>query len=122
MYIPLVYNTIYNMVKEKECRVRESMKMMGLVDTAYWLSWYFHYTAINIGMVTFAWLILCINVIEYSAKFEIWLMLFLYGQAVFGQVMFISALFSKAKFSGLVGVVLYYVFFFFNFFLTSSTT
>jgi hypothetical protein len=110
------------MVKEKECRVRESMKMMGLTDTAYWFSWFFHYTVINLAMCFLAWLLLCVNVIEYSAKFEIWVMLFMYGEAVFGQIIVVSALFSKAKFSGLVGTVLYYIFFFFNFFLTSAST
>lgn len=122
MYIPIFYNTVYNIVKEKECRVRESMKMMGLTDTPYWFSWFFHYTVINFFMCFLAWFFLCGSVIEYSAKFEVWVMMFMYGEAIFGQIIIVGALFNKAKFSGLVGTVLYYIFFFFNFFLTSAST
>jgi hypothetical protein len=35
------------MVSEKESKARESMKMMGLVDFSYWLSWWTHYFIIQ---------------------------------------------------------------------------
>jgi hypothetical protein len=89
MYVPIVYSTVYRIVQERENRARESMKMMGLTDTPYWLSWFCFYTFQNTILVTAAWLILCINCIEYSKKGEIWLFLWLYGEAVFGQILMI---------------------------------
>jgi hypothetical protein len=66
MFIPPVYNSVFLIVKEKESKVRESMRMMGLTDTPYWLSWLVFYTVINTAMVTLAWIMLLINVINYS--------------------------------------------------------
>ena len=65
-YIPPVYNTVFHLVKEKESRTKESMRMMGMSDTAYWLSWFFYYTIINTMISTLAWLILLFNVINWS--------------------------------------------------------
>jgi hypothetical protein len=44
MFVPVLYNTVYRIVKEKESKTRESMKMMGLTDTSYWMSWFVFYT------------------------------------------------------------------------------
>jgi hypothetical protein len=68
MYVPILYTTVGKMVKEKENRVRESMKIMGLTDTPYWLSWFAFYTIQNTIIATLAWGTLCINCIEYSSK------------------------------------------------------
>jgi len=39
IYIVPLYRLAYRIVNEKETRARESMKMMGLQDTSYWMSW-----------------------------------------------------------------------------------
>jgi ATP-binding cassette subfamily A (ABC1) protein 3 len=46
IYILPTYRLISNIVSEKESKARESMKMMGLVDFSYWLSWFFYYLII----------------------------------------------------------------------------
>jgi hypothetical protein len=66
MFIPPVYNLVFLIVKEKESKTKESMRMMGLTDFPYWLSWFMFYSAINTVIVTFAWLVLVFNVINYS--------------------------------------------------------
>lgn len=55
MYIPPLYRTVYRIVQEKESRVKESMKIMGLGDGAYWLSWYLYFTLVNIAISFLAW-------------------------------------------------------------------
>jgi hypothetical protein len=40
MYIPVMYRTVYRVVSEKTSRAKELMRMMGLSDLPYWLSWY----------------------------------------------------------------------------------
>jgi len=84
IFIPPVYNTVFLMVKEKESRIKESMRMMGMLDSAYWLSWYVYYTCVSSSIVFLSWLILIINCIEYSNSFLILVFMFLYAQAVFG--------------------------------------
>ena len=58
MFIPPLYRTVYRIVAEKESRVKESMKMMGLRDSSYWMSWFTYYTIVNTIMSLLAWYIL----------------------------------------------------------------
>ena len=88
-YIPPVYNTVFLIVREKESRTKESMRMMGMNDFPYWLSWFVYFTCINTVLTTMAWLIMCINVIGSSNHLLVWLYMWLYGQAVFGEVIFL---------------------------------
>ena len=121
-YIPPVYNTVFHLVKEKESRTKESMRMMGMTDTAYWLSWFCYYTLINTAISTLSWIILLINVINYSNVFYVWLFFWLYGQAVFGQIVFLQSLFTSSKYSGIVSTLVYFGSDFFNFLITGQDT
>ena len=87
MFIPLVYRVTYRMVKEKELRTKEIMSMMGMSASSYWLSWLFYFTCINTLMSTCAWAILCFGCMRYTDGMVIFLMLWLYGQAIFGYIM-----------------------------------
>jgi hypothetical protein len=58
MYIPPLYRTVYRIVQEKESRVKESMRMMGLGDLAYWMSWYTYYTTVNFAISFLTWAML----------------------------------------------------------------
>ena len=62
-YIPPVYILVFLLVREKELGVKESMRMMGMTDAPYWISWWFHFTCINTIVSMFAWALLNINII-----------------------------------------------------------
>ena len=111
IFIPPVYNQVFMIVKEKESRVKESMRMMGMRDLSYWLSWYCYYTCVTTAIVLLAWLVLIINVIENSNSFLVFLYFLFYAQAVFSQIMFLSSLFNASKYAGIVGTLIYYGFF-----------
>ncbi len=96
------------MVKEKESRIKESMRMMGMSDFSYWLSWLAYYTILNTIIAFVAWVILCINVIQASNPGYIFLYIWGFGEAVFGQILLIQSLFSKSKFAGIVATLIYF--------------
>lgn len=110
IFIPPVYNTVYLIVREKETRIKESMRMMGMSDTSYWLSWYVYYTVVSTVIVFLSWLILLINVINYSNSFLILVFMLLYAQAVFAQILLISMFFESSKYSNIVGALIYFAF------------
>ena len=83
-FIPPVYNMVSLLVREKETRIKESMRMMGMGDAAYWLSWYVYYTIITFLIVILAWGVLMINCIVYSNPFLVFCLLMLYAQSVLG--------------------------------------
>ena len=108
IFIPPVYNMVFMLVKEKESRIKESMRMMGMRDSAYWLSWYVYYTCVSTAIVFLAWLVLLINAIKYSNPFLILVFMIFYAQSIFAQIVAISALFENSKYSGIVGTLIYF--------------
>lgn len=60
IYIAIIFGFVVQLsliVEEKELHLRESMKLMGLTDTAYWISWFIYCTVMNTLNVLF--LIIC---------------------------------------------------------------
>ena len=107
-YIPVVYNIVFRLVKEKESGVKEQMRMMGMTDAPYWLSWLLHFTFIN-TMISFGmWGILMYNVNNYSTPFYLFIFIWLYGQAIFGQIIFLQSFFSTSKYAGIVATIVYF--------------
>lgn len=80
---------VFKIVREKETRTKETMRIMGMTDVPYWLSWFVQYTIINTIVVFLSWGALMINVINFSSPFYIFIFFWLYGEAVFGQILFL---------------------------------
>lgn len=108
MYILPVFTIVSHLVKEKEYRTRETMRIMGMTDFPYWMSWFVYYTVLNTVISTIAWLVLNINCIRFTNPGWIWLLLWLYGEATFGQIVMMQSLFDRSKYGGLVSSVFYF--------------
>ena len=78
-FIPPVYNMVFKIVREKESRTKETMRIMGMTDMPYWFSWLAQYTIINTIVVLLSWGALMINVINYSQGWYILIFFWLYG-------------------------------------------
>ena len=48
----------FKIVREKETRIKETMRIMGMTDLPYWLSWLVFYTFVNTVVTTISWAIL----------------------------------------------------------------
>ena len=116
-----VYNTVFLMVKEKETRTKESMKMMGLTFLPYWLSWFVFYSLQSTILSLVAWGMIMINVVNNSSPGYIFCFYWLFGQAVFGQIVVLQALFNKSKYAGLVSSLIYFGLSFIAFTLSTGT-
>ena len=108
IFIPPIYNTVFMLVREKETRIKETMRMMGMTDLAYWLSWYVYYTLISTLVAILALFVLLINVIEYTNPLAFLILLVCYAQAIFAQIVCLYALFENSKNSGLIGTLVYF--------------
>ena len=87
MYIPMLYRTTYRIVSEKESRVRQTMRMMGMRDVSYWASWFLYHTAISFCISVGAMVVAGFGIFSQSSVSVIWLIFFLYGQAIFGLIL-----------------------------------
>ncbi|KAK6301479.1 hypothetical protein J4Q44_G00275320 [Coregonus suidteri] len=110
-FTPFVTFLIVNVATEKEHRLKDTMTMMGLYDSAFWLSWGLLYAALVTTMS-----ILMSIIATYTALFPnsnfiiIFLLIFLYGiSSIFFSFM-LTPLFKKPKFASTVGSMLTVVF------------
>lgn len=67
----------YMLITEKEKKIKEGMKMMGLTNFAFYSSWIIHYTIIY-TLIAFLWTIIMMNLWKSSNFFLVftWLWLF----------------------------------------------
>ena len=107
-FIAPIFRLISLIVIEKESKVREGMKMMGLKDRAYWLSWFAYYIIICIAIVSVCPGVLYSNVYQYTSYFLWWLIYFLFGMAIFSFGLFLAALFNKARIASITGTMIYF--------------
>lgn len=87
MFAMPLYRTIYSIVNEK--MTRENMKMMGLLDSAYWLSWFTHYLFIILLISFGAVLMLMSSVFPNSNPVLLYIFLATFGISTFGYIMLI---------------------------------
>ncbi|XP_032357710.1 cholesterol transporter ABCA5 isoform X1 [Etheostoma spectabile] len=106
-FTPFVTFLIVNVAAEKEHRLKDTMTMMGLYDTSFWLSWGLLYAALVTTMS-----ILMSIIATYTALFPnsdffvVFLLIFLYGiSSIFFSFM-LTPLFKKPKFASTVGSML----------------
>ena len=112
IFVVPLYRFIANTVSEKETKIREAMRIMGLDDFPYWLTWFSYYTIINTVQCVIM-LLLVLPVFEYSNKFLVFLYFWLFGMSLFGFGIFVSVFFSSAKVAAISGTM----FFFFTSFI-----
>lgn len=85
--MPIIYRTAYRITSEKQSRVRESMRIMGLSDSAYWLSWFAYFLVLQIVISSLVTAIIHLgNIIPNASVFIIWLVVFLFGMHSFGTI------------------------------------
>ncbi|XP_051523349.1 cholesterol transporter ABCA5-like isoform X1 [Myxocyprinus asiaticus] len=110
-FTPFVSFLIVNVAAEKEQRLKDTMGMMGLYDSAFWLSWGLLYAALVTTMsILMAVIATCTPLFSNSNFFLIFLLIFLYGiSSIFFSFM-LTHLFKKPKFASTVGSMLTVVF------------
>nr|XP_015211991.1 PREDICTED: ATP-binding cassette sub-family A member 5 isoform X1 [Lepisosteus oculatus] len=106
-FTPFVSFLIVNMAAEKEHRLKDTMAMMGLRDSAFWLSWGLLYAGLVTTMsILMAVIATCTSLFPKSSFFVIFLLIFLYGiSSIFFSFM-LTPLFKKPKFASTVGSML----------------
>jgi hypothetical protein len=95
-----------DIVGERETKVLQAMTSMGLLHSAYWVSWHVFHALINL---TYAFLFTVVGIIfKYQVFFEtnflvMWLTIFWYSLAIQGISYFSAALITKQKYSTTIG-------------------
>ena len=101
-HLPLVLVTIYlipisrmisSIVKEKEYKIKEMMAIMGLSNSAYWLSWITVYGIIYFILALLSTAIIGIVIFPYTNLFYFFLLFFAFGISCICYAILISVFF-----------------------------
>jgi len=107
MFLPPLFRMTFRMVSEKETRVRESMNMMGLTDFSYWVSWFLYYSLINLFISVASTIILGTWLLKNSDIRQVFLYFWMYGNSLFGFIIFSQSFFFKARNAAIFTSVMY---------------
>lgn len=108
MFVPPVYRTSYRIVNEKETKVKEAMRMMGLRDGAYWSSWFTYYTIVNTVISVITWSIMTFAIEIKSDSWIVFLIVWLFGQSLFGIILITQSLFNRSRSAAITCSIIYF--------------
>ena len=108
---PLIIN-IYRIVKEKETKAKEGMKIMGLNELTYFLSNFIIYFIKNIIYSGFITLILSYAFKKIESSY-IFLIYFLYGLVIYALIFFFQSFLERTIIAMLVTLLIYVLMYFF---------
>ena len=103
--LPLSIN-IYKLVKEKESRAKEGMKIMGLNELNYFFSYFIIYFVFNlIYSICNAFIIK--KSLTYIETCYLFLFFFLYGLVIYSLVYFFQSFLDKSRLAIIISLLLY---------------
>ncbi|CAE7902215.1 ABCA1 [Symbiodinium sp. KB8] len=107
-----VSQMIAAVVHEKESRIKEGMRMMGIpsgaLTAAWYLSYFLAFLVCSFGIASIA----SKNMFGRSDSMLIWLLFWLFGIAATAEAFLISVFFSRAKVASAVGTIIFLASFF----------
>ncbi|XP_051681851.2 ATP-binding cassette sub-family A member 6 isoform X1 [Oryctolagus cuniculus] len=105
-FSPFMYFVSVNVTKERK-KYKDLMKMMGLQDSAFWLSWGLMYAGFIFISSIFITVIITSNQIVVMTGFMvIFTLFFLYGVSLVALAFLLSVLLKKAALTNLIGFLL----------------
>ncbi|XP_073948704.1 LOW QUALITY PROTEIN: cholesterol transporter ABCA5-like [Choristoneura fumiferana] len=91
-------------VGEKEKKIREGMRIMGLKDSVYWLSWFLIYAVfVTVLSVVSTVLLFTLKVFQHSSYILIFLLMLLFGFTIITFAFMLTPFFDKARTAGILG-------------------
>ena len=102
-YLYPTSRTIKSMVEEKECRMKETLFILGVRPWAHWLSWVVTTSIIFFVIAILVTVTLSTNVLMHSSPAYLFTFIGLFSTATIGFCFVIASFFSRAKLAAIVG-------------------
>ncbi|XP_078240467.1 cholesterol transporter ABCA5 [Pogona vitticeps] len=100
-FSPFGYFLTVHIVTEKEKKLKEFLMVMGLQDTAFWLSWVLLYSSLIFVMSLLMSVIATFSsLFPQSSSFMIFLLFFLYGISSVSFAFMLTSIFKKSSYAG----------------------
>ncbi|CEG41294.1 atp-binding cassette superfamily [Plasmopara halstedii] len=120
-YLYSISRILVVLIQEKELRLREFMKILGVSESAIVVSWYITYILILSGSAILQAFVGSASLFANSSAVLIFLFFFLFSLSILAYGFMISTIFSKARVGAFVGMVLFFLMYFVSSALTPQT-
>ncbi|TYZ67494.1 hypothetical protein PybrP1_003922, partial [[Pythium] brassicae (nom. inval.)] len=111
-YLYTISRILVVFIQEKESRMREFMKILGVKEKAILISWYITYTGILLVGTVLQALAGQAGLFEKSSVVLIFIFFFLFGMSVLAYGFLVSTVFSKSRTGAFVGMVVFFLMYF----------
>ena len=112
MLLPCQSRLIRGIVHEKEAKLREGMRMMGLLEAPFYLAWFLTYGAVFLAVSLSITALTRPHLLHNSSPTLVFTYFFVFGLDIIGYCFVVSVLFDKARTASIAGVVLFFMGFF----------
>ncbi|CAD5209141.1 unnamed protein product [Bursaphelenchus xylophilus] len=103
---------VKNIVHEKEMRLKEMMRIMGMGDVIHWLVWAIQTLLMNtIAIVLIVFMLKFGNILKHTSLGILFIVMFPFATACAAQCVFMSTFFSRANLATPCTSLLFFVFF-----------
>ena len=109
--IPLSFY-VFKIVKEKENKIKEGMKIMGMSEFDYFLSYFIQYFIENLIYSICNSLILYYKIFKHVNFWFIFLLFFLFGMNIFSLIIFFQSFMNKTRIAMILSILFYFLMFF----------
>lgn len=116
IYLRMTYGMLY----EKEKKIKEGMKIMGMHDSSFYYSWIIYYEIIYLITSLLVCLILKGTVFAHSNFLLVLISHQLFCWSLIAQSMFIQVFFTRAKIGNIIAMVWFLVMYMTSFFINSG--
>ena len=99
---------VYRMVDEKEKKTKEGMKIMGLGEGEYFLSYFIQYVVISIFVTFFCALLLKVTLTRIPLYY-LYIIFFLWALDVFALIYFFQSFIDKTRIALVLSLVIYFI-------------
>ncbi|XP_072019069.1 cholesterol transporter ABCA5-like [Amphiura filiformis] len=104
MFTPFIAILLSSLVGEKEKKIKECMKIMGLKETAFWVAWAVTYQVIiAVASIFIVALSYAIGIFRKGNPFLIYLNFFFYGSSIVTISFMLTPFFNKGLTAGAAG-------------------
>ena len=109
IHLIILLRFTYNITSEKEARITENMRNMGMNMFAHYMSWLIWY-GFTFFLTSIPWLIIMkLSIFPDVNLFAVWFIYLLPGLAMIALGFFISAFFTRAKPAVLAALIAFFI-------------
>jgi len=121
-YLAPIFRIVSMIVLDKELKTRDGMSMMGLKDSAYWLSFFVYYFIILFVIAILLATVMVLFLFRHTNWFLLMFFFLLFGFAVLSFGFFVSTFFYHSRIASITATMLYFASFMISDLVEDPTT